>query len=442
MHISKFEVSNFRSITKSQIINLGLYNVIVGKNNIGKSNLIDALVLALNLIKESSYSKIIRGSRLGRIRNERIQYNRERDFPLNIPNSEKKSTIFRVTLELNDKEKEELLDLYNINVLKDLTLRFVFNSSNIGQYDVIMRGKANRKFNDNKHIIARYISEKLNPIYIPCIRDANLSEKAFEAGFRSKLAKLDEDEEYKNCLRILFQKQNGVLQEYLRNIKDIVSIYIPSVKEIEYNFQSDISLRRILDGHIAINDGVKTSLELKGDGIKSLTAIALYSYNLRLSENNVLCIEEPESHLHSDAIYGIKKILKESSENSQIIISTHSVLLVDKECVSNNIIVSDKSVRHAKSLQEIKELLGVHISDEYLGNEVVVLVEGKSDKRFIESLIKRHPKYDQLFESGKLKIVNLVGASKASYYLTFLNSLMISTFVVLDNDQSPVICRR
>ena len=63
MRISSFEVSNFRSITDKQTIEFGQYNVIIGVNNIGKSNLINALVLTLNLVKESSYMKVLRGSR-------------------------------------------------------------------------------------------------------------------------------------------------------------------------------------------------------------------------------------------------------------------------------------------------------------------------------------------------------------------------------------------
>lgn len=434
MKISKFEVNNFRSIISPEAIEFGQYNVIIGVNNIGKSNLINALVLALNLVKQSSYMKVLRGDRRGLISIDRNQYNRERDFPKNIKNGERKNTIFKLTFQLDDDEKDELYKEYGVNISKQIVLRFYFSEENRGTYDVVMRGKANKKFNDNKHKIARYIANNLNPIYVPCIRTAEMSEEAFEEALEARMTILDEDTEYKRCLDVISQKQNEVLVGFQDEIRDIVARYIPSVAGINYQAYGGNFRENRKGGHLFIDDGVETALELKGDGIKSLTAIALISATSENKHSSVFCVEEPESHLHSDAIYGIKKILKEASEKSQVIIATHSPILIDKESLSNNIIISESGIRKAKKVGEIKELLGVRISDEYMRNEMVVLVEGESDERILETLIKHHPKYKGCLQNDKLKIVNMHGGTKATNLVVFYNSLLIKCFVLLDND--------
>lgn len=435
MRISCFEVSNFRSITKKQTIEFGNYNVIIGVNNIGKSNLINALVLTLDLLKKSSYGRLLKGTHRGAIYTDRNHYDRERDFPLTIKKEDRRNTIFQLTFDLDEEEKDELYKLCKINVMKQLKLRFNFTKDNVGQYDVIMRGKANQKFNNNKHIIAKYIAERLNPIYIPCIRTTEMSQTSFENELRTRLRALNEDEEYVRYLNIIEEKQKEILNKFQDEIKETISKYLPSVIGVKYSFNGDLTMARMNYGTLYINDGVETPLELKGDGIKSLAAIALISADSQNNNSNsVFCIEEPESHLHADAIYGIKKILKETSETSQVIIATHSALLIDKEHVSNNIIVSEKGVHHAKTVLEIKELLGIHTTDEYKGNEIVVLVEGESDERALTALLEKHANYGGWLQSGKLKFVNMRGGTNARYLVSVYNSLLINSFVVLDND--------
>lgn len=335
---------------------------------------------------------------------------------------------------MSEDEKDELLHQYGVNINKQIVLRFYFSDENRGTYDVVMRGKANKKFNDNKHIIARYIANNLNPIYVPCIRTAEMSEEAFEEALESRVQELDEDEEYKRCLEIISKKQDEVLAKFQDEIKETVSRYIPSVFNFTYKNRSNSARVIKRTGHIFIDDGVETALELKGDGIKSLTAIALISATSETKHSSIFCVEEPESHLHSDAIYGIKKILKEASKNTQVIIATHSPILIDKECISNNIVISENGIHKAKKVDEIKELLGVHISDEYMRNEVVVLVEGESDERILETLLLSNSRYRGYLNNGKLKIVNMHGGTKASNLVVFFNSLLIKCFVLLDND--------
>ena len=139
MKLINFEVLNFRSITDKVSIDFNQYAVIVGANNIGKSNLLNALILSLDLIKTSSYNKVIRGRSRGFLNIDRNQYIRERDFPFNLKNSDKKHTIFKLKFELSEDERNILKTEYNLNLNTNITLRFDF-TINGGTYDIIMHG--------------------------------------------------------------------------------------------------------------------------------------------------------------------------------------------------------------------------------------------------------------------------------------------------------------
>ena len=52
---------------------------------------------------------------------------------------------------------------------------------------------------------------------------------------------------------------------------------------------------------IIIDDGTPTHIQQKGDGIKSITALAILNIPARVDRVSVVAIEEPESHLHPES---------------------------------------------------------------------------------------------------------------------------------------------
>ena len=45
LHFSKFKVENFKRFENFEMDNLGQFNVIVGDNNVGKSSILEALMI-------------------------------------------------------------------------------------------------------------------------------------------------------------------------------------------------------------------------------------------------------------------------------------------------------------------------------------------------------------------------------------------------------------
>ena len=81
MKLVNFSVTNYRSITTAHKINLHNLTVLVGKNNEGKSNLISALRLAMEIINYIT--------RISRRNLPSSLYLWQEDFPISLQNCKK-----------------------------------------------------------------------------------------------------------------------------------------------------------------------------------------------------------------------------------------------------------------------------------------------------------------------------------------------------------------
>lgn len=155
----------------------------------------------------------------------------------------------------------------------------------------------------------------------------------------------------------------------------------------------------------------------------------------------ILCIEEPEAHLHPDAVHSLRNVLLEIAEKKgvQVIISTHSPILVDRNDVSNNVVVSPgHRVYPCESIENVREVLGVRLTDN-LSASKVVLVEGESDKRYIEAICRSiAPDVMSKIVNSTLRIESVNSATKMDFQIRLYNSLAVSTLAVLDMDDSGI----
>ena len=214
--------------------------------------------------------------------------------------------------------------------------------------------------------------------------------------------------------------QQTVLDRIARRIEETVQLFLPSIRTVSLRSTGGSRFRvSQRDIEINIDDGTLTSLDRKGDGVQSLVALAL----LRDAEahnqpdvDSIIAIEEPESHLHPKAIREIKSIVSNLSQSSQVIVSTHSPIFVRTDDIASNIIVNNRKAQSADNINQLREALGVNLSDNLSGAECVLLVKGTSDKRICRSVLEdRSDRIREFFDNSRLTIDTLGGASNLSY---------------------------
>jgi predicted ATP-dependent endonuclease of OLD family len=187
-----------------------------------------------------------------------------------------------------------------------------------------------------------------------------------------------------------------------------------------------------------IDDGNKTNLEYKGDGVKSLSALGLLKdITLDKGTASIVAIEEPESHLHPGAIHILKDTIYDLADSNQVIVSTHNPLFVNRNNVKGNIIIDSGKARASKNIKEIRELIGVKASDNLLNASYVLVVEGEEDVVALKSLLPYlSDKLSKALKNHYLVIDKLGGASNLGYKLSLLKNALCTSHILLDNDSA------
>jgi putative ATP-dependent endonuclease of the OLD family len=109
MKLVSIQIENFRSIVKTQQLNFGSnLTAIVGQNNEGKSNLLRAIVLAMECLRgfRGSIEYPFRITERGVMRLPTRVYNWEDDFPQALQKKfQNGDTVLTITFELSDSEQ-------------------------------------------------------------------------------------------------------------------------------------------------------------------------------------------------------------------------------------------------------------------------------------------------------------------------------------------------
>lgn len=438
MRLSSFSVINYRSITNARKIQTNNMTVLVGKNNEGKSNILRALTLAMDVMK--MYSSAPRNSRLSsNYLQRRIGgYNWERDYPLSLqerhPNG---SSSIELDFELNPDDISAIRGLTSIRLSGHIPVRISINNS-VVKIGIPKRGTPAFSNMENKLKIIEYVCSKIDFNFIPAVRTEHDALRVVESLIEKQLSTLDENPEYMEATHTIERLQQEVLDSISLQIIAPLQEFLPSVRDVQIHLQSD--RRRPLyhrNADIIINDGTPTPLQQKGDGIKSLTALAMLNIPNSHDRVSVIAIEEPESHLHPESARQLYETINALSVNHQVVLTTHSPLFVNRSNLKENIIVDSGKATPVKKIREIRDILGTKVSDNLINAENVLIVEGADDKIVLEKILPQmSDTIKKAIQDGTFIIDDLGGAGNLPYKLSFYRNLQCKYHVLLDNDEA------
>lgn len=435
MKICNFSVKNYRSITSAKKISMNNMTVLVGKNNEGKSNILRALALAMDILKH--YSRNPRSlvfSKYGVI----DYYNWEKDYPISLQTKHPNGySVIELTFELLDSEVNDIRKITNIKLNNFIPIRISINDITI-KIDIPKQGSKNINSKIKQKNVIDYICDRVDFVFIQPVRTEKDILNIIETLIENQLKVLDSNSDYNDAIATISKLQQDVLDNLSTKLIKPMSLFIPSFKNIKINISNEKrrnTLRR--NTEVIIDDGTATPIQQKGDGIKNLLALGLFNIGNDDNRVSIIAIEEPESHLHPESARQLYKTISDLSQMNQIILTTHSPLFINRNNLNENIIVDSGTAKPVKRIKDIRDILGIKVSDNLTNAENILLVEGEEDKKVLEKLL---PDLSVLIkkalDDGTLLIDYIGGTGNLTYKLSFYRNIQCKYHVLLDNDDA------
>jgi putative ATP-dependent endonuclease of OLD family len=393
MRIAKVTINNFRSV-KSAVFEPSVFNVLVGQNNHGKTNIFEAISWFYN--PEESIHEIAHNRSNDEVSVE-IEFTDVQDGLEKMKNDGNKTTLkkqlgsqgqLRVIRKSSEIKKRLIWDEKAAKwvapgtgfdkALDDALPRLEYVSTKIHLSDVAKYGK--------KTPIGLMLSGVLTTI---------LEENEQYKQFRTKFEELFSGEH--SGVKVKLEELSGKVKLHLEQqfpdcTKVSFAISEPAFDDLLKNFDT------------TVNDGVETTAEEKGDGMQRALMLAIIKTyadyrksNEDQGKNFLFLLDEAEIHLHPTAQRQLKEVLLSIAEQGdQVFLNTHSSVLIADNDKHQSIFRVEKSlgqtsisaISEKEKYSVVYELLGGNPADLLLPHNFVI-VEGHSDSQFISLLVKR-----------------------------------------------------
>lgn len=484
MIIKSIYLENFRGYDKISIPFNDNLNVIIGKNDVGKSTILEALEIFFN-------------NEVVKIQLDDLKVGANPEISIGVVLSVDPTKEYLIDTD----RKTSLVDEYLLNsdgfleirkiwdCTKSLTARSLttyivadylkeFEESplitmKIGDLKKICTEKGldaivedKRVVSDFRKAIYRNITKKdtistLIPIDkedTKKVYDSLSSEFPYFALFQSDRQNKDSDKEVQDPLKIITKQAISEVEDQLKAViaeverraiekgkrtieklaemnPEIAKTLLPNV--INKNWDTLFSFTFTGDDGIPMNK--------RGSGVRRLILLNYFRAEAEEKSKNakgvVYAIEEPETSQHPEyQIMLIKSLIElANSDNKQVIITTHSpeiakiaqnenIILIKKDKLGKTNLVCEEEVK----LSTVRETLGIM---PYL-SKLVVCVEGENDIRFLQN-INNIPELKAIFdiESKDISIIPLQGGNLKNWVdRDYLKGTNVTEFHIYDRD--------
>jgi predicted ATP-dependent endonuclease of OLD family len=396
MKITRIVIHNYRSI-KHDSINPSDFNIFVGRNNHGKTNFFEAVEWFFN----------------GQRRGEDIQdichgqSNNDEVF-VEIEFAGALDSASRMTNDRNKTSIEKLLNGTDVVTIRrtstdiktrKITVNGVTTEKPPSGFDNALNDFLPKfEYVDTKKFYSDLTKYgKTTPVgsMLSGVLEVLLEDNPEYQGFQKKFQELFGDE--KSQVKAELDKLSGKVKVYLEKqfpecVRVEFSVGEPTFEDLLKNFST------------TIDDGVITNAEEKGDGMQRALMLAIIQtycdYRKEredIGKTFLFFIDEAELHLHPTAQRNLKNALLEiSQKGDQVFINTHSSVFIADETGIETIYRVEKIDKktNASPITAIEkqalvyELLGGSPADLLLPRNFLI-VEGTSDRAFINEMIKR-----------------------------------------------------
>lgn len=384
--IKSVEFKNFRNLNGKYEFDSNL-NVLIGKNNSGKTNVLEGIRLAFSAIS-NDYFKISSS-----------------DFK-----DSNTDNIIEINVELLDNaipslnyivDKEEYKCGFKVTIRATQSGRFVKEVFLLDGSCIDME-------------ILREDEKVPNLYLIPLIR----IEDIYTAGLTTGISKfIDSEEKYK-------QLKEDSKKAIFNEIKDKREKFKMLCKKFNENIDIELTDPKFFNERLYIVDGLNEHNFNIGSGYKSIANIMLNTLDEKF---NIILIDEIENHLHPALIRTLIRELR-GVANTIIIATTHSSVVINELEMKEIIDISGKKVTSISKPEIIKKLnVFLHPGrNELMLADNIILVEGYTEELLLKYYL-RNINYNWT-------VINVAGVMFEPYIelACLLNKKLI---VISDNDK-------
>ena len=408
MRVASIKIRNLRSIDELVVELPHDLTTIVGSNSSGKSNLFRGFELFFNDTID------------------RRNFNALFDMPAWIINSTapQARTSIQIEFEFSDagddvlwKEVEKYRSAKNFpeTEARHFTLIKYYSRSNSSGFQSTFPGRGVRD-TEGKELteLAEKIIKKIDYRYVPSLKDFQSdSFRAVSEELKTRLLSIwaggdrAEVKEKREKFQGIRKEIEQLIQDSASGLSTSLHTNFPEVTSIKLAMASTELEDMIGNLDIFANDGHETLMRQKGSGVQGVSIIhtlrALRQTAPKSKHQKRLFlwnIEEPETFLHPNAQRRLFGLLQEQAKNTQILLTTHSPIFIDRknpksnvlfrrEKKGDNFITQRIKLPSEDSLKPIRESLGTSLADSLALHEVVIIVEGLSDVTVFKRAFER-----------------------------------------------------
>ncbi len=390
MKLARIVVENYRSIQGADILP-SRFSVFVGQNNHGKTNLFEAINWFFNA-KSSQEDEHYGCDTANRIA-VRLYYEEVVS-----------SDVEKLTTDANKTKIKTMLNgSAAFSVLK--TSATHKRSYFVGEEDKGNPAGMDAAINEFLPRL-EYVSTSIRLADVSKYKDKNPIGTMLSGVLTAIIEDSNDYKEFKAKFDKLFESDDSAVRKELDTLGSSVSRYLqkqfpdgttvrftvnpPQITELLKSFDTDV------------DDGIDTKAEAKGDGMQRAIMLAIiqafadYRKQQLGGGTFLFMIDEAELHLHPTAQRALKRALLDICTTDQVLVNTHSSVLVVDNHERQKIFCVEKD-GHTSSVREVDdagkpdvvfELLGGSPGDLLLPRNFLI-VEGRSEFAFLTTMIKR-----------------------------------------------------
>jgi putative ATP-dependent endonuclease of the OLD family len=501
MYISKIKIQNYRGI-KLQELQFTSYNTLVGKNDCGKSTIINAIKMFFNdepanqkdfnyYIKENKNIEIeiyIKNYDIELLKNYVLGGSKEDGFDNLVDDyltedclvikkiweyKDTAQTASQIFILTNDFENYNLHDpkLKSADInkwIKEFKVEIpVSGSGNNSDTEkksflkthLLLRNERRT----NKFILVKHadIKDSLPTIEIlKADQPIDTTTTEFKGTFATEIRTILKDEKNRgsdSSLKEIEEKIKEKISEEAIVIKECMSHHISDLDDIQitptFDWYKGVEITNVKLKLCGDEDFIP--LENKGSGYRRLFMVGRLRYlaEKKQAQNVIYLIEEPETFLHPSAQEEMLTSLISLSEYNQIFVTTHSPIFVGATqregitlCTKNKTILCYEQNSEDSFIIEIAKQLGIKPSHNLLDEfEIGIFIEGKGDLSFYSTGLKKLMDFDCHNIENKKKISFFFGGGdtladfiKIHYFSELKTRHDKKLFLIIDSDKGNV----